>query len=224
MPKIGKVWDFKDLNSMSTNELGKAYRTLAKRANQRLVNLERASKPGGKSYTFQNSAYRYVLSQAAGKSKGFIHMGRSGPRYTEYANVAGSSRNELLQNIMNVSKFLEYKRSTPGGIRREDIKRIKTFHEKYGLSYETIADPAFFDFLKSMGDAIGKQRIITSDTVFDMFIRKVNQGVDPKKLLDAFEDWKKSNRSGLKDLDQEWDRLVEETKKKKRKKAKKVKK
>lgn len=122
--------------SKKYDELLKEYRRLAKRADQRLVRLEKAStRPEYKNilaYGYAN-AKRDAVSWGADASK---------PRF----NIRPpKNTNQLKAKIADIQKFLGYETSTVSGIRKVYEKRAKTINKKYGtgFSWDTLAE--FFE-------------------------------------------------------------------------------
>lgn len=122
--------------NVTASELGAYRRTLAKRANQRLVRLERAeSKVTGEKYTF--GAYDIAEQYLKGQWR---------TRFSETAKHKINNINSLRAEINELERFLNSKSSTVKGIREIEQKRIETF-EKKGLHFASTKE--FYDFLNS---------------------------------------------------------------------------
>lgn len=135
--------------SYSENELQAYRRKLAKRANQRLVRLERASS--------NISGEAYIDIGAGEKAKSYLaRKGRN--RFSESKTVKADYY-QLRQEIIQLQSFLQSKSSTVSGIREIEAKRIKTFESgKWGSGKYTDGDrkrlqfastKEFYDFFHS---------------------------------------------------------------------------
>lgn len=110
----------------SYNELRKEYVKLAKRADQRLVRIEkRAEKtPELMQMAYRRAAYDLKRTTPEGKPPRF---NRAIPK-TEKA---------LKRALKNVQRFLESKTSTYAGYKKYEIeKRTNTINEKFGTDFE----------------------------------------------------------------------------------------
>ncbi len=107
------------------NNLMKEYRKLAKRADQRLVRLE---KLGEKQPSVLNWAYKKAIYDAqvwAGKKS-------AKPRF----NVKPPSTERGLQKkIADIKNFLEMKTSTRAGIRDIESKKVNSINERFGTDF-----------------------------------------------------------------------------------------
>ena len=116
-------------NTKLNDEMLKEYITLSKRADQRMVRLERLSKKdsiyeGAKAYAYKRA--QSDLSRWAGRTK----VDSNKPlRF----NVKVSSQKELEMRLKDVKRFLESPTSTPKGIKAKYNKTVKTIKEKYGV-------------------------------------------------------------------------------------------
>lgn len=126
-------------NKQSYNDLVKEYRRLAKRADQRLVRLEKLSEQEGfkkvKQYAYKRAAYD-AAEWGADPMK---------PRF----NIAPpKNKTSLRAKIQDIINFLDMPSSTKAGIVKIYEGRAQTLNNKYkeynlNLSWSDIAD--FFD-------------------------------------------------------------------------------
>ena len=116
-------------NTTLNDAMLKEYITLAKRADQRMVRLERLSKKdsiyeGAKAYAYKRA--QSDLSRWVGRTK----VDSNKPlRF----NVKVSSQKELEMRLKDVKRFLESPTSTPKGIKAKYNKTVKTIKERYGV-------------------------------------------------------------------------------------------
>ena len=116
-------------NTTLNDAMLKEYITLAKRADQRMVRLERLSKTdsiyeGAKAYAYKRA--QSDLSRWAGRTR----VDSNKPlRF----NVKVSSQKELEMRLKDLKRFLESTTSTPKGIKAKYNKTVKTIKERYGV-------------------------------------------------------------------------------------------
>lgn len=162
---------------LSKAELQLIRKTLAKRANQRLVRLERASSiVTGESYASYGAAeiaYDYLKSTKDFKENQPL-------RYTENFGYSADT-SFIKKEILSLQKFLTSKSSTVKGQRDIEKKRLKTFASgNWGTGTHTpfdninINNKDFFDFLNSdtLEQLIGSG--LTSEDMVDMYIRAID--------------------------------------------------
>ncbi len=116
-------------NTTLNDAMLKEYITLAKRADQRMVRLERLSKKdfiyeGAKAYAYKRA--QSDLSRWAGRNRVDINKPL---RF----NVKVSSQKELEMKLKDVKRFLESPTSTPKGIKAKYNKTVKTIKERYDV-------------------------------------------------------------------------------------------
>ena len=107
----------------SYKELLKEYRKLAKRADQRLVRLEKLAetKPSVKGFAYRN-AMRDIK----------VYGGEKATRF----NIAPPKSYKALERKINdIRQFLNAKTSTKKGIKEVETKRVKTVNEKLGTDF-----------------------------------------------------------------------------------------
>lgn len=188
---------YKNINK---NEAEDLRRTLAKRANQRLVRLERSSSnitgEGYATYGAAPIAYSYISEKYPGKK-----------RFPEKKDFNGSYAN-LVNEILELSSFLESKSSTVAGQRAIEKKRVETFQSgKWGPAYKvgggaerksiaSATNKEFYDFLNSSYFTKLKSLGFTSEQIIEMYDSSIEKGISDdiiyEKLDRAFEDWKNS--------------------------------
>jgi len=105
-------------------ELGRIYLTLAKRANERMRQIERLSKEKGFGEVTQYS-YKEALKNIAA-------LGGKGKRFTKA--ISGSKR-RLQQQVAAVAKFLQSETSTKAGIKKMYDERTKTFNANNDVNF-----------------------------------------------------------------------------------------
>ena len=156
MAKVTSKYEtYNPYKSANAEELNAIRRTLAKRANQRLVRLERAySDITGESYASYGAseyAYNYLASQ-----------GRK--RFSENKNYSDDF-NLLRKEILEIQKFLGSKSSLVSGQREIEQKRIKTFESK-GIRFS--GNKEFYDFLNSK-DFADLSKSFDSDKIIELY-------------------------------------------------------
>lgn len=135
--------------SLTPQDLAQVRRTLAKRANQRLVRLERAtSKVTGEEYG--NIGAAPIARE---------YLSRTGRRRFTESLKTDMSYEEQRREIVNLQAFLQSKSSTVQGIRDIERQRIETFESgKWGSSKWTgkerrtlkfASTKEFYDFFQS---------------------------------------------------------------------------
>ncbi len=152
--------------SLAHIDLLKVRRTLAKRANQRLVRLERASsKITGESYASYGAA-EMVKRQLADKGK---------TRFSESYKFTGDLRSEILQ----LQGFLNSESSTVQGQRAIELRRISTFEKgEWGSFHQTgvrnraikfASNKEFWSFINSGIFADLKRQGFTSEELIEQY-------------------------------------------------------
>lgn len=170
MPRKNNMQDINVWQSSYTvDQLEQMRRKLAKRANQRIVRLERAeSLVSGESLA--NFGAIEKVNQYLQK------QGKEGKlRFSERQQVAMSSR-ELKREISELQNFLNAKTSTVSGAHKIERLRIDTFKKK---GIEFASNKEFYDFLNS-----------------DVY-QKAITGFDSSTIVDVYDKAKKvTNKSG----------------------------
>ena len=112
------------------------YRQLAKRADQRLVRLEKRANSGQE----WKAVTKYAYANAMEEIRRF--SGAEAKRF----NVKPPNTTQMLQAKINAMKrFLESSTSTTTGIRRTYEKRVNTINKEYGTDFTWEELKEFFD-------------------------------------------------------------------------------
>lgn len=209
--------------SFKITELQRMRRALAKRANQRIVRLERGQSAvtGEKWNTFGAviDVYKYLNDQQEGRK-----------RFKEQENALGDY-NQLRREITVLQGFLGRKTSLVSGMMDIEKKRINTFESgKWGTAYRKNGTPTrpikfannkeFYDFLNSetfkglVASGFTSEQIIEEyDKARVKTVRKIAKQIaegaevdedDARlvadKMSDALEEFRKKGNANLKDL------------------------
>ena len=163
--------DYQDLSKMLQRELSQTRRKLAKRANQRLLRLERSESPvTGEAY--HAGAYDIALDylRTIGREKRFSESINYTKTINEETGETAYNIYRLKREILELDTFLHSKTSTVSGNKTAEQKRIETFAgEKFGLSRETVASKGFYDFLQSNAYDYFLQSSFTSEQLMDVY-------------------------------------------------------
>lgn len=152
------------------------YRKLAKRADQRLVRLEKYASEGGKYKSVKQYAYRVAMRDI---------RAWSGENATRFNTKPPSNTNQLKAKIADIKKFLSSASSTVGrtketrGISEIYEQRAKTLNDRYGTDF-TWKDLATF-FESGVNEKLDQQ--YDSKTKMEMIAvvqankRKINSAI-----------------------------------------------
>lgn len=135
------------------------YNKYAKRANQRMRELEKKQRKTGQSTTY--GAYRKAQLALGGKE------GEPPKRFKERITWADTTHgvHEFERMFLNVQEFLGAKTSTLTGLQEIKTKREQTWKEK-GIKFGT--DEEFYNFLNSdLFKSLSEQ--FDSDTIVEIF-------------------------------------------------------
>lgn len=182
-------YTYKQLRRMSTKQLINLRVKYAKRANQRLVRLERSESPvTGKPYT----AGAYDLAVQYIKTTREDHSGKmrfsESANYTKYEEETGETAYDMYRikrDILEMQRFLAAKSSTVSGNREIERKRIDTFAEQ-GISAEVASSDAFYDFLNSNAYEYFTANQFESETIVDIYNLYREAGVTARNIQEAF--------------------------------------
>ena len=174
--------EYSELTGMSATELQQVRRKLAKRANQRMLRLERSTSDiSGEAY----HAGAYDIAQEYLKS-----IGRE-KRFSESLGYEKDSIYRLKKEILELDTFLHSKTSTITGNREAEKKRIDTFTgDLWGLDEKTVASKEFYDFLQSSAYDYFLANSFTSEQLVDIYDTFREAGADASKIQDAIDDFK----------------------------------
>lgn len=165
-----------DLLRNNTEELYKLRRKLAKRANQRLLRLER----GTSKITGEKLSYgAYDIAQSYLKA-----TGRTSGRFSEVLSPKDMSDGYVAREVMELQKFLSMKSSTVKGMREIEKKRVEAFESK-GISKEMAEDPEFYKFLNSQTYEL-MSSLVDSDKIIDFMHRAYSSGASVDEIVNAF--------------------------------------
>lgn len=181
---------YSDLTGMTATELAAIRRKYAKRANQRLVRLERSTSPvTGETY----HAGAYDIAQEY-----LREIGR-GKRFSESINYTKTTEegkikydiNRLKREILELDTFLHSKTSTISGNKEAEQKRIDTFtSEKFGFSRETVTSKGFYDFLQSEAYDYFLKNSFTSEQLMDVYDIYRDAGASTYKIRQGLAKYK----------------------------------
>lgn len=189
----------------SVPELQKIRRTLAKRANQRMVRLERARGITGEKFSEFGAitdAYEYLRTQKKGSK-----------RFQESAKAI-TDINDLRREITILQGFLGRKTSLVSGIRQIENKRTQTFASgKWGTGYKWTGQEKrqllfsttkeFYDFLNSQTFKDLISRGFTSEQVIEIYdsAREKREHEEIMQELEkAVREYKEKQNATLQDL------------------------
>lgn len=196
--------------SYSLDELQRMRRALAKRANQRIVRLERGSSKvtGEKWNTFGAvmDVYDYLNNQKEGRT-----------RFRETAKALTDSQS-LKREITVLQGFLGRKTSLVSGMQEIEDKRIATFESgKWGTKWKKrgvvnrplhfASNKEFYDFLNSETFKGLVSTGFTSEQLVELYdSARVRLGNDEESdivtnaMADALEEYRSKGNASLKDL------------------------
>lgn len=192
--------------SLSLSEMQALRRTLAKRANQRIVRLEKAtSRITGERYNefgAVTEAYDYLDRQSKGRK-----------RFQERANAL-TDINAIRREISVLQGFLGRKTSLVSGIREIEQKRIETFESgKWGKASKYTGGTArrlkfastkeFYNFLSSQTFRNLVKTGFTSEQIVDAYDQaRVKQSDEEvlTALQEALDEYREGQKATLKDL------------------------
>lgn len=160
-------------------ELDRMRRKLAKRANARLLSLERA----GRDYWAYDIAQRYLSA-------------RNRRRFSERA-FKGSARNAV-RELEEIISFLNSASSTITGSKAIEDK-IKSSFARKGVNVSDLGSRDFFDFLDWYNsDKRGRSKI-QSAIAIDFYNKAIQQGKTKEDVETAIEQFKQG-RTSLRDM------------------------
>lgn len=216
-----KTWgeNLQDVNfyakGWTMGELRAARVTLAKRANQRLVRLERASSAvtgeSFASYGAAEKAYDYI----EGSRYKDIEKNEPGTiRFSENFGYTAESAWDIKKEIVVLQTFLSSKSSTVVGQKAIERKRIKTFESgQYGVGKNNAAVPIkfasnkeFYNFLNSKTFEGLKASGFNSEDIVDKYVRTAEKEDSleeaSKKMSEALDSFRSGEvDANIKNLD-----------------------
>ena len=161
---------------MTYDQKVKYAQKLAKRANARLKTLE------------NNNINYYAYEHAEYYNKA---MGRENNRY--YTGKKYKDKETLNRQINEMERFLDMETSTPKGIQKLNVKRIKTFKEK-GFDIQENDIPVFVDFLSS-NQLSNLSKYGDSSIIIEDFITALHERSTVTDIQKDFNEYKQSVKS-----------------------------
>lgn len=193
----------------SIDELQRMRRTLAKRANQRIVRLERGESKitGEKWNTFGAvlDAYDYLNKQKEGRK-----------RFRESKNAMTDAQ-DLKREITVLQGFLGRKSSLVSGMKEIEQKRLSSFESgKWGLNWKKkgilnkplhfTSNKEFYDFLNSETFKGLVSTGFTSEQIIELYdsarvrIGEESDNIVADAMSASLEEYRKKGNASLKDL------------------------
>lgn len=173
-------------------------RRLAKRANQRMVRLERSVSPiSGEAYHVgaYDMAQEYLREQKNTDKKNLRFSEKLSQRSAEDFDSNREYRQYLLDEVAHLQSFLTAKSSTTRGNKAIEAKRVATFKEA-GISEAVATSKSFYNFITGAAYKFLDNRIQDSEKLQELF----DYYTDPEKtremkvddfnkILDEYTDW-----------------------------------
>lgn len=184
-PEIPVINLRKNYSEAELSELNKLRRKLAKRANSRLLALERAG--------IEYGAY----AQAAAYLSQVIEPGRK-LRFSERPKLP---LKELRQQLYEMERFLNAQTSTVGGVRKYQSQVYATAAARYNFDTGTITEADYLAFVSSQAFQIAKkQGYISSEELVEFFNYASSHGKTNAEIERALNDLNKGKIEDLQGL------------------------
>lgn len=177
MAKV-KETDWKTIRTMTEEQQQQVYNKLAKRANQRIRDIENKSK---------------LHSHAADKAKMFLMDTYGRPTFKQTKNISGI---ELKENLRVLEDFFTSKSSTAKGIKATQKQRIDTLTEKItdtdnrkkfkSMMKEATSKAQFFSFLNSR-QYENLLSSLDSDQLIEDFTKAHDEGFTLDEIMQQYE-------------------------------------
>lgn len=194
---------------ISTETLEVVRRRLAKRANQRLVRLERSVSPiSGEAYHVgaYDLAQEYLREQKNTDKKRLRFSEKLSQRNAEDFESNVEYRQYLLDEVAHLQSFLTAKSSTTRGNKAIEAKRVETFKEA-GISESVATSKSFYNFITGAAYKFLDTRIQDSEKLQELF----DYYTDPEKsremkvddfnrILDEYTDWLDEPRNATREI------------------------
>lgn len=175
----------KNYSDAELAELNKLRRKLAKRANSRLLALERAGITYG------------AYAQAAAYLSQIIEPGRK-LRFSERPKLP---LKELRQQLYEMERFLNAQTSTIGGVHKFQSRVYQTAAAKYGFDVGTATEADYLSFVSSQAFQVSKkQGYISSEELVEFFNYAASQGKTKAEIKAALDDLNKGKIEDLQEL------------------------
>lgn len=183
---------------ISAETLEVVRRRLAKRANQRMVRLERSESPiSGKAYHIgaYDLAQEYLREQKNTDKKRLRWSEKLSQKNAGDFDTESEYRQYLLDEVAALQSFLTAESSTVKGNRAIEEKRVKSFM-KNGLSKATATSAGFYNFITSAAYKFLDARQISSDKLQDLYdyytdpdSTRAIDADDFQTVADEYEEW-----------------------------------
>lgn len=175
----------KNYSDAELAELNKLRRKLAKRANSRLLALERAG--------IEYGAY----AQAAAYLSQVIEPGRK-LRFSERPKLP---LKELRQQLYEMERFLNAQTSTVGGVRKYQSQVYATAAARYNFDTGSVTEADYLAFVSSQSFQVSKkQGYISSEELVEFFNYASSQGKTNAEINKALDDLNKGKVEDLQAL------------------------
>lgn len=166
-------------------ELNKLRRKLAKRANSRLLALERAG--------IEYGAY----AQAAAYLSQIVEPGRK-LRFSERPKLP---LKELRQQLYEMERFLSAQTSTVGGVRKYQSQVYATAAARYNFDKGTVTEADYLAFVSSQSFQVAKkQGYVSSEELVEFFNYAYSEGKTKTEIKEALNDLNKGKIEDLQEL------------------------
>lgn len=181
-PEIPVINLRKNYSEAELAELNKLRRKLAKRANNRLLSLERAG--------IEYGAY----AQAAHYLSQVVAPGRK----LRFSEAAALPLKDLRQQLYEIERFLNSQTSTLGGVHKFQSRVYQTAAAKYGFDTGTVTEADYLSFVSSQAFQVAKkQGYISSEELVEFFNYASSQGKTNAEIKQALNDL---NRGKIEDV------------------------
>lgn len=175
-PEIPVINLRKNYSNEELAELNKLRRKLAKRANSRLLSLERAG--------IEYGAY----AQAAHYLSQVVSPGRK----LRFSEAAALPLKDLRQQLYEMERFLNAQTSTVGGVHKYQSQVYATAAARYKFDTGTISEADYLNFVSSQAFQVAKkQGYISSEELVEFFNYASSQGKTNAEIKQALNDLNK---------------------------------
>lgn len=175
-PEIPVINLRKNYSNEELAELNKLRRKLAKRANSRLLSLERAG--------IEYGAY----AQAAHYLSQVVAPGRK----LRFSEAAALPLKDLRQQLYEMERFLNAQTSTVGGVHKYQSQVYATAAARYNFDTGAISEADYLNFVSSQAFQVSKkQGYISSEELVEFFNYASSQGKTNTEIKQALNDLNK---------------------------------
>lgn len=169
-PEIPVINLRKNYSEAELAELNKLRRKLAKRANSRLLSLERAG--------IEYGAY----AQAAHYLSQVVSPGRK----LRFSEAAALPLKDLRQQLYEMERFLNAQTSTVGGVHKYQSQVYATAAARYNFDTGAISEADYLNFVSSQAFQVSKkQGYISSEELVEFFNYASSQGKTNTEIKQA---------------------------------------